>query len=149
MVTDEPDWVDAVRDLIGGRTVGVALDPIGGALSADLLGLLSPGGRVVVYGRMADEPVPVHASALLDRGLTMRGRHNRMLGRHHLTGAACLRHHDRGLDGASTVRPVRRGGHLSDRGPVRRHPPRHQTRQDRHRAGTSLNVHSACGESKG
>jgi NADPH:quinone reductase-like Zn-dependent oxidoreductase len=73
VVTEDPDWVDAVRDLIGGRTVGAALDPIGGAIGADLLGLLSPGGTVVMYGRMADEPIPVHASALLDRGLTLRG----------------------------------------------------------------------------
>jgi NADPH:quinone reductase-like Zn-dependent oxidoreductase len=73
VVTEDPDWLDAARDLIGGRTVGAALDPIGGALSADLLGLVSPGGTVVVYGRMADEPIPVHASALLDRGLTLRG----------------------------------------------------------------------------
>ena len=28
---------------------------------------------MVVYGRMADELIPVHASALLDRGLTLRG----------------------------------------------------------------------------
>jgi NADPH:quinone reductase-like Zn-dependent oxidoreductase len=70
VVTDDPGWVDAARDLIGGRTVG---DPIGGALSADLLGLVSPGGTVVVYGRMAKDPIPVHASALLDRGLTLRG----------------------------------------------------------------------------
>lgn len=73
VVTENPDWVDAARDLIGARTVGAALDPIGGALSADLLGLLSPGGTVVVYGSMADEPIPVHASALLGNGLTMRG----------------------------------------------------------------------------
>lgn len=73
VVTEDPDWVDAVRDLVGGRTVGVALDPIGGALSADLLGLVSPGGTVVVYGRMADEPIPLRATALLDRGLTLRG----------------------------------------------------------------------------
>jgi NADPH:quinone reductase-like Zn-dependent oxidoreductase len=73
VVTEDPDWVDAVRDLIGGRTVGAALDPIGGALSAELLGLLSPGGTLVVYGRMADEPIPVHASALLGGGLTLRG----------------------------------------------------------------------------
>ena len=73
VVTEDPDWVDAARDLIGGRTVGAALDPIGGALSADLLGLMSSGGTMVVYGRMADEPIPVHASALLDRGLTLRG----------------------------------------------------------------------------
>lgn len=73
VVTEEPDWVDAVCGLIGGRTAGAALDPIGGALSADLLGLLSPGGTVVVYGRMADEPIAVHASALLDRELTLRG----------------------------------------------------------------------------
>jgi NADPH:quinone reductase-like Zn-dependent oxidoreductase len=73
VVTEDPDWLDAARDLIGGRTVGAALDPIGGALSADLLSLLSPGGTVVVYGRMADEPIPVHATALLDRGLTLSG----------------------------------------------------------------------------
>ena len=73
VVTQDPDWVDAARDLIAGRTVGAALDPIGGAISEDLLSLLSPGGTVVVYGRMADEPIPVHASALLDRGLTLRG----------------------------------------------------------------------------
>jgi NADPH:quinone reductase-like Zn-dependent oxidoreductase len=73
LVTEDPDWLDAARDLIGGRTVGAALDPIGGTLSADLLGLVSPGGTVVVYGRMADEPIPVHATALLDRGLTLRG----------------------------------------------------------------------------
>jgi len=73
VVTEDPDWVDAVRDLIGGRTVGAALDPIGGAIGADLLGLLAPGGTVVMYGRMADEPIPVHATALLDRGLTLRG----------------------------------------------------------------------------
>jgi NADPH:quinone reductase-like Zn-dependent oxidoreductase len=73
VVTEDADWVDAVRDLIGGRTVGAALDPVGGALSADLLGLLSPGGTLVVYGRMADEPIPVHASALLGGGLTLRG----------------------------------------------------------------------------
>jgi NADPH:quinone reductase-like Zn-dependent oxidoreductase len=73
VVTQDPDWVDAVRDLIAGRTVGAALDPIGGAIGADLLGLLSPGGTVVVYGRMADEPIPVDASALLESGLTLRG----------------------------------------------------------------------------
>ena len=28
MVTEDPDWVDAARDLIGGRTVGAALDPV-------------------------------------------------------------------------------------------------------------------------
>jgi NADPH:quinone reductase-like Zn-dependent oxidoreductase len=73
VVTEGPDWLDAVRDRIGGRTVGAALDPIGGALGADLLGLLSPGGTLVVYGRMADDPIPLHATALLDRGLTLRG----------------------------------------------------------------------------
>jgi NADPH:quinone reductase-like Zn-dependent oxidoreductase len=73
VVTEDPDWCDAVRDLIGGRTVGVALDPVGGAISVDLLGLVSPGGTVVVYGRMANEPIPMHATALLDGGLTLRG----------------------------------------------------------------------------
>ena len=72
VVTNQPGWVAAVRDLIGGRTVGAALDPMGGAISADLLGLLSAGGTLVVYGRMADEPIPIHAWALLQNGLTIR-----------------------------------------------------------------------------
>jgi NADPH:quinone reductase-like Zn-dependent oxidoreductase len=71
--TDRGDWTGAVREIVGGRTVTTALDPIGGRIGVDLLGLLSPGGTLVAYGQIAKEPLPLHASALLADGLTVRG----------------------------------------------------------------------------
>ena len=53
VVTESPDWLDAVRDLIGGRTVGAALGPIGGSLSAPARSAVSGrhAGGVWTHGR--------------------------------------------------------------------------------------------------
>ncbi|NGX07540.1 alcohol dehydrogenase catalytic domain-containing protein [Mycobacteroides franklinii] len=71
--TTNPDWADAVRDGADGRLITTAWDPIGGQLGADLLGLLAPGGTLVTYGQIAPEPLPIHASTLLARDLSIRG----------------------------------------------------------------------------
>lgn len=71
--TDHPDWTQQVRTAAGGRRVAVALDPIGGTVSADLLTLLDPGGSLILYGLMVPEPIPVYASTLVHRDLTIRG----------------------------------------------------------------------------
>jgi len=94
VVTEDLDWVDAVResDRWPHRRGSAGSHPVV-LSSADLLGMVSPGGTVVVYGRMADEPIPVHASALGDRGLTLRGATIGPFGSPPtLAGAACLRH---------------------------------------------------------
>ncbi|MFI9272191.1 hypothetical protein ACIGXM_15915 [Kitasatospora sp. NPDC052896] len=39
-----------------------------------LLDLLAPGGKLVSYGLIAKEPISVHASTLLSKSLTVRGR---------------------------------------------------------------------------
>jgi NADPH:quinone reductase-like Zn-dependent oxidoreductase len=51
----------------------VAFDPIGGKLAENLLDLLTPGGKLVMYGQIAEEPISVHASTMLHQSLTLRG----------------------------------------------------------------------------
>ncbi|MGV9852777.1 zinc-binding dehydrogenase [Streptomyces sp. NPDC003442] len=72
--TEHPEWADEVRSVAGGRAVSVALDPIGGKLAERLLDLLAPGGKLVSYGLIAEEPISVHAATLLNKSLTLRGK---------------------------------------------------------------------------
>jgi NADPH:quinone reductase-like Zn-dependent oxidoreductase len=71
--TAEPGWIEQVRSAAAGRTVPVALDPVGGAAAGDLLSALSPGGTLIVYGALAQEPIPLHAAAVLHSALGIRG----------------------------------------------------------------------------
>ena len=45
--TERPDWTEDIRKAADGRPVGVAVDPIGGRLAEDLLGLLKVGTVLV------------------------------------------------------------------------------------------------------
>ncbi|MGW0883162.1 zinc-binding dehydrogenase [Streptomyces sp. NPDC002671] len=72
--TERRGWADEVRGAAGGRPVSVAFDPIGGKLAESLLDLLAPGGKLVSYGQIAEEPISVHASQLLHKSLTLRGK---------------------------------------------------------------------------
>ncbi|MBA2813701.1 zinc-binding dehydrogenase [Streptomyces sp. KM273126] len=72
--TAHQGWADEVRRAAGGRPVSVAFDPIGGKLAESLLDLLAPGGKLISYGLIADEPISLHASTLLNKSLTLRGR---------------------------------------------------------------------------
>src|SRR5258708_26086333 len=49
------------------------LDPVGGTIAGDLISLLSSGGTLIAYGAMAQESIPLHASALLGREIGIRG----------------------------------------------------------------------------
>ena len=71
--TDNPDWVEQVRTVADGRPIPVALDPIGGTIAADLISLLSAGGTLITYGQVAQENIPLHASALLGGEIGLRG----------------------------------------------------------------------------
>ncbi|MFG2386735.1 zinc-binding dehydrogenase [Streptomyces avermitilis] len=74
VATEHPGWAGEVREAAGGRPVSVALDPIGGKLAETLLDLLTPGGKLVSYGQIGEEPISVHASTLLHKSLTLRGK---------------------------------------------------------------------------
>ncbi|MEV6591840.1 zinc-binding dehydrogenase [Streptomyces acidicola] len=72
--TAHQGWADEVLKAAGDRPVSVAFDPIGGKLAESLLDLLAPGGKLVSYGMIAEEPISLHASTLLNKSLTLRGR---------------------------------------------------------------------------
>ncbi|MET8536810.1 zinc-binding dehydrogenase [Streptomyces sp. NPDC005065] len=74
VATEHPGWADEVRKAAGGRPVSVALDPIGGKMTGSLVDLLAPGGKLVSYGMIAEEPISVHASTLVSKSLTLRGK---------------------------------------------------------------------------
>ncbi|GAA1912453.1 alcohol dehydrogenase catalytic domain-containing protein [Streptantibioticus ferralitis] len=71
--TQHPDWADEVREAAGGRPICVAHDPVGGKLAERLLDLLSPGGKLVIYGPLAEEPITVHAAKVLYQALIVKG----------------------------------------------------------------------------
>jgi NADPH:quinone reductase-like Zn-dependent oxidoreductase len=71
--TSDPGWFEQVHGAAAGRPIPVALDPVGGAAAGDLLSALSPGGTLIIYGALAQEPIPSHAAALLHSALAIRG----------------------------------------------------------------------------
>jgi NADPH:quinone reductase-like Zn-dependent oxidoreductase len=71
--TDSPDWVQQIRTIADGRPIPVALDPVGGTIAGHLISLLSSGGTLITYGQIAQENIPLHASALLGREIGIRG----------------------------------------------------------------------------
>jgi NADPH:quinone reductase-like Zn-dependent oxidoreductase len=71
--TSDTDWAEQVRAAAAGRPIPVALDPVGGAAAGDLLHALSPGGTLIVYGDLTQEPIPLHASTVLYSALAVQG----------------------------------------------------------------------------
>lgn len=71
--TDNPNWNQQIRDIADGRPIPVALDPVGGEIAGQLLSVLAPGGTLIAYGQIAQENIPVHASALLGGEIGLRG----------------------------------------------------------------------------
>jgi len=71
--TDDEQVVARVRELTGGRGAAGALEAVGGAAGALALAALRPGGLMLVYGMLGDDPLPLHNGEMLFRGLTVRG----------------------------------------------------------------------------
>jgi NADPH:quinone reductase-like Zn-dependent oxidoreductase len=71
--TDSPQWVQQIRTIADGRPIPVALDPVGGAIAGHLMSLLSSGGTLITYGAMAQENIPLHASAVVGNEIGIRG----------------------------------------------------------------------------
>ena len=63
--TSDLRWVEQVHTAAAGRPIPVALDPVGGAAVGDLLSTLSPGGTLIIYGDLTQEPIPLHAATVL------------------------------------------------------------------------------------
>jgi len=71
--TSDPAWIEQVHTVAAGRPIPVALDPVGGAAAGDLLHVLSPGGTLIIYGDLTQEPIPLHAATVLLSALAICG----------------------------------------------------------------------------
>ncbi|MFC9895873.1 zinc-binding alcohol dehydrogenase family protein [Nocardia sp. NPDC127579] len=70
----DPDWPARLREILGGATVDVVFDAIGGTTSAALLDLMTPlRGRMLSYGFLSGAPAQITAMDLIGRGLTLTG----------------------------------------------------------------------------
>jgi NADPH2:quinone reductase len=65
-----PDWGDRVREALDGCGVTLVLDGVGGEAGQTAFGLLAPGGRLVLFGWSAGEPVRFTSSDLFQRSLS-------------------------------------------------------------------------------
>lgn len=66
----EPGWADRVREWLGDRELTVVLDGVGGDNGRAALELLSPGGRIILFGWSSGEPTKIDTSDLYSRGVT-------------------------------------------------------------------------------
>ncbi len=64
-------WPRAVRDGLGDRRVTLALDGVQGAIGRAAFELVAPGGRMVLYGYAAGQPMALSSGDLFATGVTI------------------------------------------------------------------------------
>lgn len=65
VATNDEPLVESVQALTGGEGVRYALDAVGGATGSEVVRVLARGGRLIVYGTLAGEPLRVDPRALM------------------------------------------------------------------------------------
>lgn len=65
LCTADESVAQRVRELTDGKGVPYALDAVGGATGAAAAGALGAGGRMLVYGTLSEEPIPLHPRVLM------------------------------------------------------------------------------------
>ncbi|TDD00225.1 oxidoreductase [Nonomuraea deserti] len=65
-----PGWPDAVREVLAGRPVTLALDGVGGRIGRQALELLGVAGRLVMFGTASGSLTEVSAGDLFSRGIS-------------------------------------------------------------------------------
>ena len=71
--THDAGWVGNVRRAAGDRPLQVIMDPVGGAIVSDLLGLLGGDGALLFYGGLAPEPITLPSVALAHHEIMFKG----------------------------------------------------------------------------
>lgn len=66
-----PDWPDAVREALGGRSVTLALDGVGGQIGRSALELLGVAGRLVMFGSSSGSLTELSTADLFSRGISV------------------------------------------------------------------------------
>lgn len=65
IATNDESLTERVQSLTGGEDVHYAIDAVSGATASQIVGVLSRGGRLVVYGTLAGEPMSLDSRALM------------------------------------------------------------------------------------
>src|SRR5581483_49264 len=73
LVPGEDDVPARVVELTGGRGAPYGLDPVGGPATLDVLRALGPRGRLLVYGTLSAEPVPLEPRLLMTAQKSIEG----------------------------------------------------------------------------
>src|SRR5262249_2392665 len=63
--TSDESIEERVRDLTGDTGMAYAIDAVGGATGSAVASALSTGGRLLVYGTLAEEPLMIHSRTLM------------------------------------------------------------------------------------
>lgn len=73
VLVDGPDLAERVRAIVGGGTLRLGIDAVGGGATGRIAAALDPGGAVINYGVLANEPCHVSPADLIFRRITLRG----------------------------------------------------------------------------
>lgn len=71
--TADSGWAGKVRRAAGERPLQVIMDPVGGALVGDLVGLLGDNGALLFYGGLAPEPILFPSIGLAHHEIMFKG----------------------------------------------------------------------------
>lgn len=71
--TADESMEERVRAITGGAGVLHALDAVGGATGSAVVDALAPGGRLLVYGTLSNEPLSIHPRVLMMGNKSVEG----------------------------------------------------------------------------
>lgn len=71
--TEDDDWKEQVKALLGDNKISAAVDSVGGSASGDLLSLLGHGGVFAVVGAMSGQPMTLNPTHMIFKQATIKG----------------------------------------------------------------------------
>lgn len=69
--TEQPEWMQAAKALLGKPGAVAAVDSVGGQASAELMALLGHGGKLLCFGAMSGQPMQIPAGDLMFKDITV------------------------------------------------------------------------------
>ncbi|WP_430737808.1 zinc-binding dehydrogenase [Psychrobacter sp. VH5] len=71
--TDNEDWKEQVKAILGENKISAAVDSVGGDASGDLLSLLGHGGTLASFGIMSGQPMTLNPTHLIFKQAIVKG----------------------------------------------------------------------------
>ncbi|WP_296242937.1 MULTISPECIES: zinc-binding dehydrogenase [unclassified Psychrobacter] len=71
--TEDNDWKDQVKAIIGDDKISAVVDSVGGENSGELLSLLGHGGTFAAFGAMSGKPMMLNPTHLIFKQATVKG----------------------------------------------------------------------------